>query len=98
MSYDNLTLHDLSMHCKNLYELSLADKMMCYGFLAHMSPLFTIEDIWIGLKKLASRNASDLQCIKAEMFKWTGKESHVWISDMFNHALQHGMAYDWTTN
>ena len=27
-----------------------------------------------------------------------GKEAHAWISDMFNHALQHGMLYDWTTN
>ena len=26
--YGDLTLHDLSMHCKNLYELSLAEKMM----------------------------------------------------------------------
>ena len=33
-SYGDLTLHDLSMHCKNLYELSLAGKMMCYGSLS----------------------------------------------------------------
>ena len=26
-----------------------------------------------------------------------GKGS-TWISDMFNHALQHGIPYDWTTN
>ena len=32
------------------------------------------------------------------MLKWTGSEAHVWISDMFNHALQHGMLFDWTTN
>ena len=32
------------------------------------------------------------------MLKWMGKEAHVWINDMFNHALQHGIAYDWTTN
>ena len=82
-----MTLHDLSMHCKNLYELSLAEKMMCYGSLAHMSPFFTSDDICIGLKKLASRKASDLQCIKVEMLKWTGKEAHVWISNMFNDAL-----------
>ena len=47
---------------------------------------------------MASRKASDLQCIKAEMLKCTGQEAHVWISYMFNHALQHGMSYDWTTN
>ena len=64
-SYGDLTLHDLSMHCKNLYELSLAEKMMCYGSLAHMSPFFTSDDICIGLKKLASQKASNLQCIKA---------------------------------
>ena len=28
---------------------------MCYGSLLHMSPFLTIEDICIGLKKLASR-------------------------------------------
>ena len=86
------------MHCKNLYELSLAGKMMCYGSLSHMSPFFTIEDICIGLKKLFSRKASDLQCIKVEMLKLTGKEAHAWIKHMFNHALQHGMPYDRNTN
>ena len=60
--------------------------------------LTPIEDICIGLKKLASRKASDLQYIKVEMLKWAGKETHVWINDMFNDALQHGMLYDWTTN
>ena len=64
------------MHCKNLYELSLPRKMMCYGSLSHMSPFFTIKDIFLGLKKSASRKASDLQCIKVEMLKWTGKEAH----------------------
>ena len=72
--------------------------MMCYGSLAHMPPFFTSDDICIGLKKLASRKASDLQCIKVEMLKWTGKEAHAWISDMFNHALQHDMPLEWTTN
>ena len=47
---------------------------------------------------MASQKASDLQCIKVEMLKWTGKEAHAWIRDMFNHALQRGMPYDWTTN
>ena len=66
-SYGDLTLHDLSMHCKNLYELALAGKIMCYGSLSQMSLFFTIENICIGLKTLASRKASDLQCIKVEM-------------------------------
>ena len=81
-----------------LYELSLARNKMCSDSLSHMSPFFTIEDICIRLKKLASRKANDLQCIKAEMLKWTGKEAHVWLSDMFSDSLQHGMPYDWTTN
>ena len=97
-SYGDLTLLDLSMHCKNLYELSLAEKMMCYGSFSHMSPVFTIEDICKGYKKSASRKANDLQCIKVKMIKRTRKEAHAWIRDMFNHALQHGMLYDWTTN
>ena len=66
---------------------------MCYVSLAHMSPYFTIEDICIGLKQLAARKANDLQYIKVEMLKWTVKEAHVWISYMFNYALQHGMSY-----
>ena len=32
------------------------------------------------------------------MLKWTGKEAHAWISDIFNNALQHGTSYDCTTN
>ena len=32
------------------------------------------------------------------MLKWTEKEAHAWICDMFNHALEHGMLYDWTAN
>ena len=39
-NYGDVTLIDLSMHCKNLYELSLAGKIMCYGSLSHMSPFF----------------------------------------------------------
>ena len=27
-----------------------------------------------------------------------GEEAHSWISDMFNHALPHGMPYNWTKN
>ena len=49
-SYGGLTPHDLSMHCKNLYELSLAKKMTCYGSLAHMYPFFISDDICIGLR------------------------------------------------
>ena len=89
---------DLSMHYKNLYELSLARKTMCYRSLSHMSPFFTIGDIYIGLKKLASRKESDLQCIKTEMLKWMRKETHAWISDIFNYALQHVIPYDCTSH
>ena len=32
------------------------------------------------------------------MLKWIGKEAHIWICDMFNDALQHGMPYDSTTS
>ena len=32
------------------------------------------------------------------MLKWKGKEAHVWISDMCDHALQHDMSYNWTIN
>ena len=27
-----------------------------------------------------------------------GKETYVWISDMFDHTLQHGKPYGWSTN
>ena len=68
-SYGDLTLLDLFMQCKKLYELPLTGKMTCYGSLSHMAPFFTIEDICTGLKKLVSRKASDLPCIKVEMLK-----------------------------
>lgn len=32
------------------------------------------------------------------MIKWVGEETHGWICNMFNLALQYGMPYDWTTN
>ena len=32
------------------------------------------------------------------MLKWMGKEAHAWISEMFNHVLQHGMPDYWSTN
>ena len=64
-NYGDLTLLDLSMHCKNLNELSIAKMMMSCGSLSHISPFFTIENVCIGLTKLASRKARDLQCIKA---------------------------------
>ena len=60
------------MHCKNLYEASIAVKMMCYGSLSHVSLLY-IEDICIGLKKLVPQKASNLQCIKTEILKMDGK-------------------------
>mgnify|MGYP007130480429 CR=1 FL=1 len=50
------------------------------------------------LKKLTSRKENNRQCIKAKMLKWTRKEAYAWIRNIFNHALQHGMSYDWATN
>ena len=32
------------------------------------------------------------------MLQWTGKKAHTWITDIFNHALQHDMSYPWTIN
>ena len=81
----SLSLLTLFMHCKNLYELPLVEKIICYGSLSHMSPFLTIEDI-------CYLQARDLQCVNAEMLKWTGKEAHARIGDMFNHALQHAIA------
>ena len=95
-SYGDLTLLNLAMHYKNFYELSLVRMMMCYGSLSHMYPFFRIEDICIGLQKLPSWKACDLQCVKAEMLKWKLKEAHAWISDIFNHALQHHMSHGCT--
>ena len=62
-SYGDLNLLNLSMYHENLYELSLVGKMMCYGSLSHMCPFFTIKDICIGLKKLASQKAIKDICI-----------------------------------
>ena len=41
--------------------LSLAGKIMCHGSLSYMSPFFTIEDICVGIKKLAFQKASDIE-------------------------------------
>ena len=44
--------------------------------------------------RLASRKASDLQCVRLKCSNgWDA-----WIRDMFNYASQHGMSHDWTTN
>ena len=58
-----------------------------------LSPFFAIKDVYIG-----SIEMRDLQYMKVEMLKWTGKEAHVWISLMFNCALQHAMPHDWSLN
>ena len=63
-----------------------------------MPPFFTIEDVCVGLTKLASRKASNLQYIKGEIHKLIPKDVHLSINDMFNHALQHYIPNDWTTN
>ena len=63
-----------------------------------MPSFFTIADICGGLKKLGTRKAKDLQGLKPKILKWTKEETHCWIRDMFNLALQHGMPRDWTTN
>ncbi|MCO5568058.1 hypothetical protein L7F22_021753 [Adiantum nelumboides] len=86
------------MHCKNLYEQPNVGKMPCHGSLLCIPSFFTVEDVRGGLKKLATRKAGDLQGFKSEMLKWTKEETHSWIYDMFNLALQHGMPHDWSTN
>ena len=49
------------MHCKNLYEQSNVEKVMCYGSISHILPYFTIEDVCIGLiKKLASEKGGNI--------------------------------------
>lgn len=70
-----------------------------YGSLPHTPSLFSIADIKVRLKKLATtRKVKDLQCIKLEMIKWKREETHGWICEMFNILLQHGMPHDWNTN
>ena len=46
--------------------------MTCYGFLSHMTS-FTIEDVCIGVEKLTTYNACDLQGSKIEILKMNGK-------------------------
>lgn len=96
--FGNLTLMDMYMHCKKLYAQPNVGEMPRYGSLSCTASLFTTEDIYGGIKKLTTRKAGDLQGMKPEMLKWTGKETYGWICDMFNLALQHGMPHDWTTN
>ena len=57
---------------------------MCYGSFSHIPPFFMIEDVCIGIKKLASQKARNIQCIKAQMVKWMGKENmhviHIYVN------------------
>ena len=41
-SYGDITLLDISMHCKTIYELLSSRKMVCYGSLSNMPPFNTI--------------------------------------------------------
>ena len=53
-----------------------------------------IEDICMWLKKLVCQKIGDPQCVTVEKPKWTGKETHAQINDVFNH----GLPYNWNTN
>ncbi|MCO5564115.1 hypothetical protein L7F22_017771 [Adiantum nelumboides] len=97
-SFGDLNLVDMYMHYKNLYEQPNVGKILCHGSLLCVPSFFTVKDVRGGLKKLATRKAGDLQGFKSEMLKWTREETHIWICDMFNLALQHGMPHGWSTN
>ena len=45
---------------------------------------------WI--TKVATPKARDVQDVKTKMLKWLMQRTYDWISDMFNHEWQHGMA------
>ena len=75
-------------------QLSIAKNIIRYGSLSHLSPIFMIADVCIGLEKLPSRKTRYLQCIKVTMFKWTGKETYGLKSGMFKHALRPDMPCD----
>ena len=90
---NDLTPKDLCMPCKdthvlNFYEQPNAKRwsVMVLFHILLSPPFFTIKDVCIGLRKLASQKASDLQCINIEMLKWMGKRALAWTNDMFNHA------------
>ena len=61
------------MHCKNLYINNNAQSMMCYDSLSHMPYYLVIEDVCIGVEKLTTYNACDLQGSKIEILKMNGK-------------------------
>ena len=89
-----LDIKDMYVHCKNIYAQSNAQGMPQIGSLPHMPSFFTIDDIYSGLKQFAICNAGDLQGIKATMLNWIGEETHGWICEIFNLALEHGMPHD----
>ena len=43
--YGDLTLMELFMHYKNVYEQSNVGQVMCYGSLSHICSLFEIDDV-----------------------------------------------------
>ena len=61
--------------------------------LHHIQIYHQVSDIFV-----KALGANKLFVKLVEMLTWTGKETHSWISDVFNNALQHDMPYDQTTN
>ena len=56
---------------------------MWYGFLSHMASFFTIEEVDIRLKIVATTKVGDRQSMKTKMLKWPTKDAHVQITNMF---------------
>ena len=61
-SYDDLTLGDLYIHCKNLYEQRNIGRKMYYSSLSTTLSLFNNEiNVCMRLKKLSSSMDGDIQ-------------------------------------
>ena len=73
--YGDLTPMDMSLNYKNLYELTIVKKLMCYDSLSHIPLFFTIEDVCIWLKKISLSKGKRFS-MYAEILKWTRKEAH----------------------
>ena len=57
---------NVCIKCKNFYESSHVRNIVSYGYLILMPLYFTIEDVSIGHKKLATQKVGDLQGINIE--------------------------------
>jgi hypothetical protein len=60
--------------------------------------LFTVQEVEMGIKRLGTRKAKDLDELKAKYLKWGLKILPPHITKNFNNIIQQGFPTDWTNS